>query len=214
MQRNLRIRAAANSAIRTAMEAQGFVEVETPMLVPSTPEGAREFIVPSRQQPGSFYALPQSPQLFKQLLMVAGIDRYYQIARCLRDEDLRADRQYEFMQLDAEMSFASQDDVHEAIGAAVIAAAKSAGQDPGEIVKITWHEAMNRFGTDKPDLRFGMELVELTDVFVGDRVQGVRRRADDQGHQRRRARPATTAATSSTRSPTRPSRWAPRGWCG
>ena len=165
MQRNLRIRAAANSAIRTAMEAQGFVEVETPMLVPSTPEGAREFIVPSRQQPGSFYALPQSSQLFKQLLMVAGIDRYYQMARCLRDEDLRADRQYEFMQLDAEMSFASQQDVHEAIGAAVVAAAKSAGQDPGEIVKITWHDAMNRFGSDKPDLRFGMELVELTDAF-------------------------------------------------
>jgi aspartyl-tRNA synthetase len=165
MQRNLRIRAAANSAIRTAMEAQGFIEVETPMLVPSTPEGAREFIVPSRQHPGSFYALPQSPQLFKQLLMVAGVDRYYQIARCLRDEDLRADRQYEFMQLDAEMTFASQEDVHAAIDAAVIAAAKSAGQDPGEIVKITWHEAMNRFGTDKPDLRFGMELVELTDGF-------------------------------------------------
>jgi aspartyl-tRNA synthetase len=165
MQRNLRIRAAANSAIRLAMEAQGFVEVETPILVPSTPEGAREFIVPSRQQPGSFYALPQSPQLFKQLLMLAGIDRYYQLARCLRDEDLRADRQYEFMQLDAEMSFATQDDVHQAIGAAVIAAARSAGQEPGEIVKMTWHEAMNRFGSDKPDLRFATELVELTDVF-------------------------------------------------
>jgi aspartyl-tRNA synthetase len=166
MQRNLRIRSRVNSAIRRAMEAQDFVEVETPMLVPSTPEGAREFIVPSRQQPGSFYALPQSPQLFKQLLMVAGIDRYYQLARCLRDEDLRADRQYEFMQLDAEMSFASQDDVHTAIGAAVLAAAQAVGQDPGEIVKITWHEAMNRFGSDKPDLRFGTELVELTDVFA------------------------------------------------
>jgi aspartyl-tRNA synthetase len=166
MQRNLRIRAAANSAIRRAMEEQGFVEVETPVLVPSTPEGAREFIVPSRQQPGSFYALPQSPQLFKQLLMVAGIDRYYQLARCLRDEDLRADRQYEFTQLDAEMSFATQADVHEAIGRAVIAAARSAGQDPGEIVKMTWHQAMDRFGTDKPDLRFAMELVELTDVFA------------------------------------------------
>jgi aspartyl-tRNA synthetase len=165
MQRNLRIRAAANSAIRRSMEDQGFVEVETPMLVPSTPEGAREFIVPSRQQPGSFYALPQSPQLFKQLLMVAGIDRYYQMARCLRDEDLRADRQYEFMQLDAEMSFASQDDVHDAIGAAVVAAARAAGQEPGEIIKITWHEAMNRFGNDKPDMRFAMELNELTDVF-------------------------------------------------
>jgi aspartyl-tRNA synthetase len=165
MQRNLRIRAAANSAIRRAMEEQGFVEVETPILVPSTPEGAREFIVPSRQQPGSFYALPQSPQLFKQLLMLAGIDRYYQLARCLRDEDLRADRQYEFMQLDAEMSFATQDDVHQAIGAAVIAAARSAGQEPGEIVKMTWHDAMNQFGSDKPDLRFAMELVELTDAF-------------------------------------------------
>ena len=166
MQRNLRIRSAVNSAIRGAMEAQGFVEVETPMLVPSTPEGAREFIVPSRQQPGSFYALPQSPQLFKQLLMVAGIDRYYQIARCLRDEDLRADRQYEFMQLDAEMSFVEQADVHQAIGNAVIAAARAVGEDPGDIVKITWHEAMDRFGVDKPDLRFGMELVELTDVFA------------------------------------------------
>lgn len=166
MQRNLRLRASVNSAIRRAMEEQGFVEVETPMLVPSTPEGAREFIVPSRQQPGSFYALPQSPQLFKQLLMVAGIDRYYQIARCLRDEDLRADRQYEFMQLDAEMSFVTQDDVHTAIGAAVLAAARAAGQDPGEIVKITWQEAMNRFGVDKPDMRFGSELVELTDVFA------------------------------------------------
>jgi aspartyl-tRNA synthetase len=167
MQRNLRIRAAVNSAIRSSMEAQGFVEVETPMLVPSTPEGAREFIVPSRQQPGSFYALPQSPQLFKQLLMVAGIDRYYQIARCLRDEDLRADRQYEFMQLDAELSFADQHDVHVAIGAAVLEAAKSVGQDPGEIVTLSWHEAMERFGSDKPDLRFAMELTELTDVFAG-----------------------------------------------
>jgi aspartyl-tRNA synthetase len=166
MQRNLRVRAAVNSAIRRAMEDQGFVEVETPMLVPSTPEGAREFIVPSRQSPGHFYALPQSPQLFKQLLMVAGIDRYYQIARCLRDEDLRADRQYEFMQLDAEMSFVAQDDVHTAIGNAVIAAARAAGHEPGEIVKMTWHEAMDRFGVDKPDLRFGMELTELTDVFA------------------------------------------------
>ncbi len=167
MQKNLRIRAKVNSAIRGAMEAQNFVEVETPFLMPSTPEGAREFLVPSRKEPGSFYALPQSPQLWKQLLMVAGIDRYYQIARCLRDEDLRADRQYEFMQLDAEMSFVTKDDVLAAISQAVVAAAEAAlGQTPPPIEQITWHDAMNRFGSDKPDLRFGMELIELTGVFA------------------------------------------------
>lgn len=167
MQRNLRIRSKVNSAIRRAMEAQDFVEVETPFLMPSTPEGAREFLVPSRKEPGSFYALPQSPQLWKQLLMVAGIDRYYQIARCLRDEDLRADRQYEFMQLDAEMSFVTKDDVLGAISEAVMAAAEAVlGERPQKIEQITWLDAMNRFGLDKPDMRFGMELVELTAVFA------------------------------------------------
>ena len=167
MQRNIRTRAKVNSAVRDAMERQGFVEVETPMLVPSTPEGAREFLVPSRKEPGSFYALPQSPQLFKQLLMVAGIDRYYQIARCLRDEDLRADRQYEFMQLDAEMSFVSQDDVLAAISEAVLSAAEAVtGERPAPIERITWRDAMERFGVDKPDLRFGMELKELTNIFA------------------------------------------------
>jgi len=167
MQKNLRVRAQINSAIRKEMETNGFVEVETPFLMPSTPEGAREFLVPSRKEPGSFFALPQSPQLWKQLLMVAGVDRYYQIARCLRDEDLRADRQYEFMQLDAEMSFVSQDDVLENIGRAVVAAAIAVtGEAPPEIERITWHDAMNRFGIDKPDLRFAMELIELTSLFA------------------------------------------------
>jgi aspartyl-tRNA synthetase len=167
MQRNLRTRAKVNSALRTAMERQGFVEVETPMLIASTPEGARDFVVPSRLKPGSFYALPQSPQLFKQLSMVGGIDRYYQIARCLRDEDLRADRQFEFMQLDAEMSFASQDDVLAVISAAVADATEAAtGTRPAEVPRMTHAEAAERFGTDKPDVRFGMELVELTPVFA------------------------------------------------
>lgn len=168
MQRNLRVRAAVNSAIRREMEKNGFLEVETPFLMPSTPEGAREFLVPSRKEPGSFFALPQSPQLWKQLLMVSGVDRYYQIARCLRDEDLRADRQYEFMQLDAEMSFVSQDDVLDYIGRAVVAAAEAVtGQRPPEIERITWRESMERFGIDKPDLRFGLELIELTSLFAG-----------------------------------------------
>jgi len=168
MQRNLEVRAQVNSAVRGAMEEQGFVEVETPMLIASTPEGARDFVVPSRKEPGSFYALPQSPQLFKQLCMVGGVDRYYQIARCLRDEDLRADRQFEFMQLDAEASFVSQDDVLAFISHAVSAAAEAVtGERPGEIPRMSWHEAQERFGSDKPDVRFGMELVELTEVFAG-----------------------------------------------
>jgi aspartyl-tRNA synthetase len=184
MQKNLRIRSTVNAAIRAGMERQGFIEVETPMLVPSTPEGAREFLVPSRKEPGSFYALPQSPQLFKQLLMVGGVDRYYQMARCLRDEDLRADRQYEFMQLDMEMSFVDQNDVLDAVSEAVLDAAEAAtGERPGPIERMTWHEAMNRFGIDKPDLRFGMELVELTPVFAAtefkafagaDSIKGIR----------------------------------------
>jgi len=183
MQRNLRARARVNAAIRASMERQGFVEIETPMLIASTPEGARDFVVPSRLHPGTFYALPQSPQLFKQLTMVGGIDRYYQIARCLRDEDLRADRQFEFMQLDVEASFVGQDDVLAFVSDAVKAAtAAVTGVEVGDIPAMTWQEAMERYGSDKPDIRFGMELVELTDVFAetgfkafaGQTVKGIR----------------------------------------
>ncbi len=168
MQRNLRIRSKVNQAVRNAMDAQGFTEIETPMLMPSTPEGAREFVVPSRLTPGSFYALPQSPQLFKQLLMVAGADRYFQIARCMRDEDLRADRQFEFTQLDAEMSFVSQDDVLECISEAVLAATEVVtGSRPVDVIpRMTWTQAMEEYGSDKPDVRFGLKLVELTDLFA------------------------------------------------
>ena len=166
MQRNLRLRAAVMASIRRTMEANDFLEVETPVLVASTPEGARDFVVPSRLQAGKFYALPQSPQLFKQLLMVGGVDRYYQMARCLRDEDLRADRQFEFTQLDAEASFVDQADVIAFISEAVVAAVEAAGRGyPGRIPHMSWHEAQERYGTDKPDLRFGMEIMDLTPVF-------------------------------------------------
>jgi aspartyl-tRNA synthetase len=195
MQHNLRARAAVNSAIRRSMEEQGFVEIETPMLIASTPEGARDFVVPSRLHPGSFYALPQSPQLFKQLCMVGGIDRYYQIARCLRDEDLRSDRQFEFMQLDVEASFVGQDEVLAFVSHAVRACARDvAGVEVGDIPSITWHESMERYGSDKPDVRFGMELVELTDVFAatgfkafaGQCVKGIRAPAASETTTRRR----------------------------
>lgn len=166
MQRNLRVRAAVNRAMRLAMERQGFIDVETPLLWTPTPEGAREFVVPSRLSHGSFYVLPQSPQIAKQLLMVGGTDRYYQIAHCMRDEDLRADRQFEFMQLDLEASFVEQDDILGFVSEAVLDATEAVtGERPGEIRRMPWIEAQERYGSDKPDLRFGMELVELTPVF-------------------------------------------------
>jgi aspartyl-tRNA synthetase len=172
MQRNLRLRARVNGAIRAAMDRQGFVEIETPLLWAPTPEGSREFSVPSRLHHGSFYALPQSPQLAKQLLMVGGFDRYYQIARCLRDEDLRADRQFEFSQLDMECSFATQDDVMAFVSEAVLDAAEAAtGERPPPIERMTWADARDRYGTEKPDLRFGMELVDLSEVFEGTKVK-------------------------------------------
>ena len=166
LQRNLRMRARVNSALRAGMDRQGFVEVETPMLVASTPEGSRDFVVPARLRHGSFYALPQSPQLYKQMLMVAGFDRYYQVARCLRDEDLRADRQFEFFQFDMEMAFATHEEVQAVISESIADAVEAAtGERPATIDHMTWIDAQERFGTDKPDIRFGMELVELTEVF-------------------------------------------------
>jgi aspartyl-tRNA synthetase len=172
MQFNLRLRATVNRALRAAMDRQGFVEVETPLLWAPTPEGAREFTVPSRLSPGRCYVLPQSPQLAKQLLMVAGVDRYFQIARCLRDEDLRADRQFEFSQLDVEASFVGQEDVFEFVSEAVLDAAEAVtGERPPDIPRMTWAEAIDRYGTDKPDVRFGMELIDLSPVFEGTGVK-------------------------------------------
>jgi aspartyl-tRNA synthetase len=164
----IRLRSKVNAAARSVLAGHDFVEIETPTLTRSTPEGARDFLVPARLQPGSWYALPQSPQLFKQLLMVAGMERYYQIARCYRDEDFRADRQPEFTQLDIEMSFVDADDIiaarrgdpHRAVGADRL---------PDVVTpfpRMTYAEAMRRYGSDKPDLRFGLELVECTEFFA------------------------------------------------
>ena len=162
----IRLRSKVNAAAREVLAAHDFVEIETPTMTRSTPEGARDFLVPARLQPGSFYALPQSPQLFKQLLMVAGMERYYQIARCYRDEDFRADRQPEFTQLDLEMSFVDADDVIAISEQVVKAVWALIGYDlPLPLPRISHAEAMRRFGSDKPDLRFGLELVECTDFF-------------------------------------------------
>jgi len=164
----IRLRSKVNAAARAVLDAHDFVEIETPTLTRSTPEGARDFLVPARLQPGSFYALPQSPQLFKQLLMVAGMERYYQIARCYRDEDFRADRQPEFTQLDMEMSFVDADDVITVSEQILKALWALIGYDLVlPLPRISYAEAMRRFGSDKPDLRFGLELVECADYFSG-----------------------------------------------
>jgi aspartyl-tRNA synthetase len=169
VRKNLELRHRMTILMRNYLDSRGFIEVETPILIGSTPEGARDFVVPSRMNPGQFYALPQSPQTLKQLLMVAGFDRYFQIAKCFRDEDLRADRQPEFTQLDCEMSFVDQDDVIDMFeGMARFLFKSIRNVDlPAKLQQMTWHEAMCKYGSDKPDLRFGMEFVELMDTLKG-----------------------------------------------
>ena len=176
VRRNLELRHKFCLAVRHFLDEKGFLEIETPVLVGSTPEGARDFIVPSRMNPGQFYALPQSPQTLKQLLMVAGMDRYFQIVKCFRDEDLRADRQPEFTQIDCEMSFVEQDDIINTFEEMAKYLFKEVrGYDLGDapFLRLPWHEAMRRFGSDKPDTRFGMEFVEVMDVLKGTGEFGV-----------------------------------------
>ena len=216
MQRRLLLRSRLVQAIRDVHHAHGFVEVETPDLIKSTPEGARDFIVPSRLQPGTVYALPQSPQQLKQLLMVAGIDRYFQIARCFRDEDLRGDRQPEFTQLDLEMSFVDEDAVMGFVETMAIEVTRATVPERPLLQvpfpRFTYDEVIERYGSDKPDLRFGMELVDLgagpdrCRRTAGQRLRGVRRgarlRRPGQGDRRARAwrgRPGARSTSSSRR---------------
>ena len=183
MMDNLRLRSDFTFAIREALHNRDFMEVETPCLFKSTPEGARDFIVPSRIQPGNFYALPQSPQLLKQLLMVGGVERYYQVAKCFRDEDLRADRQPEFTQVDIEMSFVEQDDVMGALEEVLADAFGRMGVEmPTPLRRIQYWDAMDTYGSDKPDTRFGMHLVDLTDVFADSKFKVFASAANTEGH--------------------------------
>ena len=173
MARNLRLRSKVAAATRFFMDEQGFLEVETPLLFKSTPEGAREFLVPNRREPGTFYALPQSPQQFKQILMVAGVERYYQIARCFRDEDQRADRQLEFSQIDIEMSFIEREDIYALVEGLLKRIWKTALNIdiPTPFKRLSYKEAIDHYGIDKPDTRFGMELVDFTEEFRGSKFK-------------------------------------------
>src|SRR5260221_2078431 len=173
MPRTLRLRSKVATATRVYFDEQGFLEVETPTLFKSTPEGAREFLVPSRIHPGSFYALPQSPQQFKQILMVGGVEKYFQLARCYRDEALRADRQLEFTQIDLEMSFIEREDIYNLIEGLLKRIWKTAlnVEIPTPFPRLSFQEALNRFGIDKPDSRFGFELVDLTEEFRGSKFK-------------------------------------------
>ncbi|HXE94437.1 MAG TPA: aspartate--tRNA ligase, partial [Gaiellaceae bacterium] len=174
MQRNLRLSATVIGAIRRSMEEQGFIDVWTPSMTLGTPEGARDFLIPMRLQPGRFYALAQSPQLFKQLFMVGGIDRYYQIATCWRDEDLRADRQFEFRQLDLELAFPTREEVLDVLEQVVVASFEALGRTPPSrpFPRMSYADAMLRYGSDKPDLRFGLEIQDAT-VLTRDSQFGV-----------------------------------------
>jgi aspartyl-tRNA synthetase len=182
LQRALRLRHELARAVRSSLSEQGFLEIETPMLAKSTPEGARDFLVPSRLQPGEFYALPQSPQIMKQLLMVAGFDRYFQIARCFRDEDQRADRQLEFTQVDIEMSFVGVEDVLAVLEEVTAAGCAAAGVTlPRPFARLSYADAMARYGSDRPDTRIGLELVELTDLFAQSGFRAFRAAVDAGG---------------------------------
>ena len=182
MYSKLKLRHDVVKAVRNYMNNQDFLEVETPILIKTTPEGARDYLVPSRVQPGKFYALPQSPQIFKQLLMVGGVERYYQIAKCFRDEDLRADRQPEFTQIDIEMSFVEQQNIIELVEGLIVEGFKAAGVEvKPPFIQMPWQEAMDRFGSDKPDTRFGLELFDIGDIILQSEFEIVKKTLENGG---------------------------------